>query len=125
MVQPLVMPPSQYETLMGAIEKLGKEMRDRNKELHDHTSSLESRLDHALYGGNGDGPGIFERFRNIFDWRAEHLKTHDHIHEERRDSTHDWRKFWIGVADRTFTVLFAVIAALIMYMVTGHALVCP
>jgi hypothetical protein len=128
----LAMPPSQYDNLMRRLDEMSKQIVDLNKALHDHASleaedreALAEKINHAFYGGNGDGPGIFERFRNIFDWRAEHLKTHEHAGQERRTSSQDWRRFWIGVADRTFTIIFAVIASLIIYFSTGHVISFP
>lgn len=131
-VASLNMPPSQYDNVMRILADLREEMRNLTKALHDHASleaedreALEERLDHALLGGNGDGPGIFERLRNIFDWRQEHINSHDHWTVERRSSTQDWRKFWIGVADRTFTVVFAIFGILLIYLITGHVVTFP
>ena len=107
-------------------------MRNLDRDLRDHVTTsnqekraLDNKIEHALRGGNGEGPGIYERFRNIFDWREEHITSHNHAGQERRSSATDWRKFWMGVADRTFTVLFAVVGIVIVYIITGHVVSFP
>ena len=115
------MPPSQYDNLMRRLDDVSQQIQDLDKKV----DTESHRLSTALYGGNGDGPGIFERFRNIFDWREEHISSHEHAGQERRSSSTDWRRFWIGVADRTFTVVFAILGILLVYFVTGHVVTFP
>jgi len=117
---------------MRGLADLSKEIHNLTKELHDHASSearerlaVDDRIDHALYGGNGDGEGIYERLRKFLSWKAEHIQTHQSLSVERRTAGEDWRRFWIGVADRTFTVFFAVLGILIVFAITGRVITLP
>ena len=128
----LLMAPSQYDNVMASLAKMREEIHDLNKALRDHASleaedreNLEERLRHALYGGNGEGPGIFERFRNIFDWREEHINSHDHLTVERRSSAADMRRFFLDVSKQALSVFIVVIAVLIVFAVTGKVVSFP
>ena len=124
--------PSQYDNLMSRLAEVSQQIRDLDRDLRDHITvssgekkALERKIDHALNGGNGDGPGIYERFRNIFDWREEHISSHDHSGQERRSTSQDWRRFWLDTAKQSIAVVVAVVAILIVFIVTGKVVALP
>src|SRR6185436_11741361 len=89
----LLMPPSQYDNLMRRLDEMSEEIHDVREAVRNNETAIQK----ALHGGNGDGPGIYERFRNIFDWRAEHISSHEHAGQERRSAASDWRRFALDV----------------------------
>lgn len=126
------MPPSQYDNVMASLARTREEIHDLNKALRDHASleaedreHLEDRLNKALYGGNGDGEGIYERLRQMFGWKRDHESTHGNLNLERRSSEQDMRRFVLDVAKQTLAVTVAVLAILVVFAVTGRVVAFP
>ena len=126
------MPPTQYDNVMASLAQLREEIRNLNKALHDHASLeaedreiLEERLRHALYGGNGDGEGLYERMRKFLGWKAEHIQTHQRLTVERRSVDEDWRRFFLDTAKQVIAVVIAVLAVIIIWSVTGKVVTFP
>ena len=133
------MPSSQYDNLMRRLEQLSAEIhdvreavRDNQRILREHIVTADNerkeiteRIRHALHGGNGEGLGIYERFRNIFDWRQEHINSHEHAGQERRSASQDWRRFALDVTKSSLTLVLAVAAILIVFAVTGKVISLP
>lgn len=117
----LLVMPSQYDNLISRLDSLSEEIHDVREAVRNN----EEHLRNALYGGNGDGPGIFERFRNLFDWREEHISSHEHSGQERRSAAQDWRRFSLDVAKQALSIFVVVIAVLVVFAVTGKVVSFP
>jgi len=116
-----LMPQSQFDIVMKRLDDVSEQIQNLDKGLRNH----EKRLDTALYGGNGDGEGIYERMRKFLGWKAEHIQTHQRLTVERRSVEEDWRRFFLDVSKQTIAVVVAVLAILLVFIVTGKVISIP
>jgi hypothetical protein len=116
-----LMPPSQFDILMKRLDDVSKQIQDVSQTVRNN----ENKLSHALHGGNGEGEGIYERLRKFLYWKSEHIQTHQLLTVERRSVEEDWRRFLLDTAKQVIAVVVAVVAILVIFMVTGKVVTFP
>jgi hypothetical protein len=118
--------PAEIQFLTDRIRELGDAiagLRTQIRESHEELSKevLINREDmrKALYGGNGDKVGIYEKLRVLWDWKRDHSGAHAEQNVERRRKGEDLRAVSYSFAKDVAKLVVSALIAYALFTATG------
>lgn len=120
------MSPAEIQFLADRIRELSEGLAGLRLQIqasHDELSEavLINREDmrKALYGGNGDGVGIYEKLRVLWDWKRDHSGAHTEQNVERRRKSDDLKGALGGFAKDVAKLIVSALIAYAMFQASG------